>query len=328
MSVMREADVHAGETYFDLGPAWFWPSSQAHITQLAERLGVGVFAQFADGAMRVEQFRLETPHSFVPDHGMTPDALRFRGGVQALVSAIAATLPAGAIQLNRRVTRIVRNDSGGVTIIFNDAREEQARAIVLALPPRVIAAQISFEPALPDELHVLMRATPTWMAPHAKMLAVYAKPFWREAGYSGMASSFVGPLQEIHDASPETGLGALFGFVGIGAATRAAIGEVALRERVIAQLTRLFGERAALPLNVYFKDWAPDTHTTTSTDLEPAVLPHGPDGVLYSASQWDGKILFAGAETAAEHPGYLEGAVRAAERAVAWLVLTGVRLSQ
>ncbi|WP_234996900.1 hypothetical protein [Hymenobacter roseosalivarius] len=47
-----------------------------------------------------------------------------------------------------------------------------------------------------------------------KAVAVYATPFWRAAGWSGFGASQLGPLGEIHDASPPTGpLGALFGFL-------------------------------------------------------------------------------------------------------------------
>ncbi len=319
LSAFRDADGEAPATHFDLGPVWYWPDAQPNIARLVRELGLEVFAQYATGAMRVERFRLEAPQSFVPDDGMVPDAMRFRDGVQSLVSALGATLPAGTVQLSSRVVCIAQRADGGVTLTLADGRTQDARAVILALPPRLIASGIAFDPPLSEELLQLLRATPTWMAPHAKMLAVYPTPFWREEGFSGMVSSFVGPLGEIHDASPETGAGALFGFFGIGAGARAAIGEAALRERVIAQLVRLFGARAELPLAVYFKDWATDLDTTTPADLEPATLPHGPGGALLHTAHWDGRLVLAGAEASREHPGYLEGAVLSAERAVAAL---------
>ncbi|MFS0906790.1 hypothetical protein AB3N02_27595 [Priestia aryabhattai] len=58
------------------------------------------------------------------------------------------------------------------------------------------------------------------MAGQAKAVAIYDRPFWRELGLSGFVSSWVGPLQEIHDASPDVGSGALFGFLGIPARMR------------------------------------------------------------------------------------------------------------
>ncbi|MDZ7632200.1 MAG: FAD-dependent oxidoreductase [Gemmatimonadaceae bacterium] len=320
LSVVREADAHGPRTHFDLGPAWYWPDAQPTITALVDRLGLPVFPQYADGAMRVERFRLEAPQSFVPDAGTVPDAMRFRDGVQSLVAALSDSLPAGTVRCASRVIAVARDAAHGVVVRLANGEEVRAASVILALPLRLVANRITFDPPLPAPLVQLMQMTPTWMAPHAKLLAVYPTPFWRAAGFSGMVSSFVGPMQEIHDASPEQGLGALFGFVGLGAGARAALGEATLRERGIAQLVRLFGAAAESPLNIYLKDWATDADTTTPADLEPAMSPHGPGGALLSELQWEGHLALAGAESSDSHPGYLEGAVCAAERAVAALM--------
>ena len=57
------------------------------------------------------------------------------------------------------------------------------------------------------------------MVPHAKYIATYATPFWREQGLSGEARSAIGPLGEIYDATMPGGSAALFGFFNIPAAT-------------------------------------------------------------------------------------------------------------
>ena len=303
--------------HVDLGPAWFWPDAQPRITALVRELGVPVFPQYASGAMRVERFRLEAAQSFVPDEGMVPDALRFQDGVQSLVAALARSLPPTTIRLSTAITSIADDSKSGCLLHAAAGEIFTAHHVIVAVPPRVAAHQLSFTPALRDAIVHEMRATPTWMAPHAKMLAVYDTPFWRADGFSGMASSFVGPLQEIHDASPVSGVGALFGFMGIGAGARRTKGEAGLRERVLAQLVRLFGARAASPRAVYFKDWAADPDTATADDLEPSPTPHGPGTPELSSGLWEGRLLFAGAEVAQHHPGYMEGALLAAERAVA-----------
>lgn len=86
----------------------------------------------------------------------------------------------------------------------------RADAVILALPPRVVAQNFSFCPQLPPDFMAGMVDKPTWMASQAKVIAVYERLFWREHGLSGLASSWEGPLQEIHDASPDTGAGAFF----------------------------------------------------------------------------------------------------------------------
>lgn len=320
-------DVPTSAAAFDLGPAWFWPAAQPRIARLVRDLGLVAFPQYATGAMRVERFRLETAQSFIPAVEASPDTMRIRGGVQSLVAALGQTLPPGAIHLSSRVTHVrrvasvTRGAESAIALTFSDGQTTTADAVVLALPPRLIARRITFDPPLPEAMHREMVATPTWMAPHAKLLAIYDEPFWRSDGLSGMASSSLGPMQEIHDASPESGYGALVGFVGISPLAREKIGEANIRDGVVAQLVRLFGARARTPIAVHYKDWALDTDTTTSDELEDAVLPHGPGTPLLDDGEWGGRLLFAGAEVSDAHPGYMEGALLAAERAVGRLAL-------
>jgi monoamine oxidase len=156
------------------------------------------------------------------------------------------------------------------------------------------------------------------MAPHAKFLCVYARPFWREAGLSGTAQSMTGPMTEIHDASAAAdGEGAaLFGFLGVPASARAKAGEAAVRHHCLAQLARLFGPEASAPLATHFKDWAADPLTATAADGEAGGHPE-PQALPWFDPAWAVRAAMAGSETAREHPGYLEGALAAAEDAVA-----------
>ena len=67
-------------------------------------------------------------------------------------------------------------------------------SVILALPPRLLASTLRCIPALPATLLQHWHNAPTWMAGHAKLLALYSTPFWRAAGLSGGAVSQVGPL--------------------------------------------------------------------------------------------------------------------------------------
>ncbi len=153
------------------------------------------------------------------------------------------------------------------------------------------------------------------MAGQAKVVAIYNRPFWREDGLSGQVTSWAGPLQEIHDASPETGSGALFGFFGIPAKMRQELGEERVLKLVVDQLTNLFGPLAATPISLLYKDWTSDPKTAVDEDTEP--LREFPTYGLptHHTRVWD-KIIFAGTETSSEQGGHLEGALRSAERAV------------
>ncbi len=164
------------------------------------------------------------------------------------------------------------------------------------------------------------RSTATWMAPHAKIFAIYNRSFWREAGFCGTAQSMVGPLAEIHDATTASGKAALFGFVGVPAVNRAALGEEALVRAAVQQLVRLFGPEAANPVATLVKDWAQDTMTATGADSTPSGHPAAFPGGWVNGD-WEGVLHMAGSETSPSETGYLAGAVEAATVATQRIVV-------
>lgn len=298
--------AHAGG-YFDLGPAWFWPG-QPRIARLNDRLGLHTFEQFADGNLTYEDERgqVQRGRGFVSMQG----SLRLRGGLAALTSALAERLPDDRKRLSAEVTVLEKSD-GGIRATLAGGESITAETVVLALPPR-LAARMEFAPALPESAIRSMHATATWMAGQAKAIAVYDRPLWREAGLSGDATSRIGPMVEIHDASPaEDGPYALFGFIGVP--PKARLDEDRLRHQVTAQLGRLFGPQAAQPIELYVKDWADDPHTATEADQAP-LYAHPEYGLPQPmAGLWDKRLYFAGTEVARQFGGYIEGALEAAE---------------
>ncbi len=295
---------------FDMGPAWVWPG-QPRIAALVERLGLRAFPQYATGAQTFE----DASGAIHRGRGMASaeGSWRIAGGVSALVSALESRLPVGAKRVNAKVTHLAQSD-GMVAATFADGQTLRARRVVLALPPR-IAAGLTYDPPLDPETLAEMEAVPTWMAGQAKAMAIYATPFWRDAGLSGDAISRLGPMVEIHDATPaEGGLGALFGFIGVPAKMRVDAGR--LRLQVLDQFARLFGLDAAAPLALELKDWAKDRLIATPADANlPASHP------LYTLSPamsdiWDHRLILSGTETAPQFGGYLEGALEAAEHAL------------
>ncbi|WP_213592423.1 flavin monoamine oxidase family protein [Paenibacillus woosongensis] len=305
---------------FDLGPTWFWPRYEHAITGLVHELGLKTFLQYQTGLMVTERSHKEPPQQYALPEGAMESAVRLAGGVQALVDAIAATLPEGIIQLNTRVSSVSENGDGNLVIEVDGGKEEiRARAVIITVPPRLAARNIIFRPELAPDLMISLLNKPTWMASHAKVIAVYKRPFWREQGLSGFATSWAGPLQEIHDASPVTGVGALFGFFGISAKRREELGEERIMKLVKEQLIRLFGPLAGHTLALLYKDWSNDPATAVTEDAQP--LQDYPNyGPPVGMQSWDKKIFFAGTETAPTQGGHLEGALRSAERAVSELM--------
>lgn len=289
----------------DLGPSWFWPG-QPRMATLTRALGLRVFDQYAQGEICLEEAdgRIFRGAGYASMEG----SLRVAGGMVALVRALAATLPAARLHLSAPVAGITQ--AGALHLATG--KTWQAAQIVLALPPRLVAA-LEFTPPLPAAQRAALLAIPTWMAGQAKFAALYPRPFWRDKGLSGDVMSRLGPLAEIHDASGPGGTpAALFGFVGIPAAQRAGRAED-LSRLALAQLARLFGPEALTPLASALQDWAFLPETATQADLTPP--PGHPDYGLPRALSdlWKGRLHLAASETAPEMGGYLEGALAAAE---------------
>lgn len=298
---------------FDMGPAWFW-SGQPRIAALIHRLGLTPFAQYATGNLTFEDAQGHVQHGRGISH--MRGSWRLKGGLTALTNALGDSIPENCKRLNAQVQSITLQAQGIAAELTDGSRITADRA-VLALPPR-IAAGLTFDPALPTATLAAMRAVPTWMAGQAKAVAVYDTPFWREAGLSGSATSRRGPMVEVHDASPaEGGPYALFGFIGIPPEDRRDL--PLLRARLCAQLGRLFGPSAAAPAQLFVKDWACDPLTATHADSVP-VSTHPAYGLApQMAHVWNGKLHFAGTEVATEFGGYAEGALEAAQMALAAL---------
>lgn len=307
-----------GEGGFDLGPSWFWPQMQPAIGALVEDLGLTSFGQNSKGDVVFERMSREAAHR-IPGLSQEPQSMRFVGGSIALIQALVRDLPGDRLHLGARVTGLsLREDRVELSVSYADdgrADSVSAAQVIAALPPRILEGTISFEPALPAATRKLWQATPTWMAPHAKFFALYDRPFWREAGFSGTAQSMVGPMPEIHDATTASGQAALFGFLGIGARQRAEVGEAALTEACIAQFARIFGPEAATPRATLYKDWAADPLTATRADRESVGHP-APAG-LWIDGPWRERLVQGGSETSPSEAGYLAGAVEASVLAVA-----------
>ena len=293
---------------FDLGPAWFWPG-QPRISSLVDRFSLRKFDQYSIGILSYEDERghVQRGEGFASMQG----SWRLEGGFQALIHALRASFPEDRLHLSMALKSLSQEEDGVIGVTVNGLRVRATRA-VLCLPPRVAAEKIVFNPPLTQPAQKAMEDVPTWMAGQAKALAVFDRPFWREAGLSGDAMSRMGPMVEIHDASPvENGPYALFGFIGVPPQHRR--DQDRLKEQILAQLVRLFGDDAGAPIALTLKDWASDPWTSTPLDQAPLYAhPHyGLPPVLRDL--WDGSLVMSGTEVGSQFGGFLEGALEAAE---------------
>lgn len=321
-SGLTSSDSALGRDRFDLGPTWFWPAYQRQLDHLVDTLGLARFEQFETGDMLLER-SLDEPPVRMRGYGSLPVSMRLAGGMTALIEALRRGLDPTRIVTGQAVRRLRRMDEHVELDSVDDAGHIttwRAEHVLLALPPRLAEHAIDFEPALPPALIEQWRETLTWMAPHAKYIAIYDMPFWRAQGLSGEARSVRGPLGEIHDASAPGGSAALFGFLGLAAHARAQVSEAALRAHCRAQLARLFGPQAASPKADAIKDWAQDPYTSIAADLEAAPHHAAAPAAAASSGLWQGRLTGIASEWSPQFPGYIAGAVEAAHLGVQALV--------
>ena len=313
---------------FDLGPSWFWPEYQPQLSSLIEKLNLPRFAQFEDGDMMVERAANQLPIR-TQGYQSSPPSMRLVGGMASLTDALYARLNPTRIITGQIVKRVIKtercisieSESSAEQMTAGQITTYQAQHVLLALPPRLAVANLLFEPALPLDLANEWQETATWMAPHAKYVAVYESPFWRNQGLSGSARSAVGPLTEIHDASLVEGNGALFGFFGVPAHIRQSVSEMELKAHCRAQLVRLFGAQAETPTAEYLKDWAQDSLTATPADASGAGQHAVAPNAKPNTGAWQNCLTGSASEWSDAFPGYIAGAIDAAYKAVQGLDL-------
>lgn len=315
----RTEAVHAeAHDRFDLGPTWFWPTLQPALAELISDLGLTCFAQYETGDTVIEQ-SAHTPPFRLPGYVNSPTSMRLIGGMNSLIDALHRTLNAKRIitgftvqKLSALAHHIVLEgtDPAGQTVSLH------AQHILLAVPPRIAERTMAWAPLLPDSVRTPWRNQPTWMAPHAKYVAIYPKPFWRDVGLSGQARSNQGPLGEIHDASMPGGSAALFGFFAYPANRRSSQSEAQLRAECRAQLTTLFGPQAATPVAETIKEWAAEPYTATAADVNDPSHPMENLATGVTSGPWLNRLTGIGSEWSRQFPGYLAGAIAASQAGV------------
>lgn len=236
---------------------------------------------------------------------------KFVGGAWQIPERMAKAL-GEHVMLEAPVHYIVQS-TDSVTVV-TEKGTLAARRVIMAVPP-ALASRITYNQPLPVRRDGLMQRMP--MGSVIKIHVAYERPFWREAGFSGMATSTSRAFNVVFDQTPpgsEGDIGMLVGFIdGIYAVALSALSEDQRRAFVIADLVHYFGPEASNLVAYAENDWtadewsrgcyvgtmAPGTMTTYGEALrEPC-----------------GRIHWAGTETATEWMGYLDGALQSGIRA-------------
>ena len=250
-----------------------------------------LYARSSEGVQRLAQI----------EHGA--QERRFATGAQALAQRLAERMH---VLLEQPVCAI---EQSATAVNVHTARGPMhAGRVVLALPPAMLR---NIEMSVP-EARLRIHTMP--MGSVIKCIASYARPFWREAGYSGEALSTTGIVRAtFDDCSPTGEHAALVAFVvGDAAKQLAKLSPEERRQRVLEELVTLHGPEARTPTAYVDKNWIADEWSGGCYVglAAPGMLAASASAIREPC----GRIHFAGTETATIHIGYLEGAIEAGER--------------
>ncbi|KAA1417170.1 NAD(P)/FAD-dependent oxidoreductase [Nocardioides humilatus] len=234
---------------------------------------------------------------------------RFKLGSQTVPIRMAREL-GGRVALNAPVRKIVQAD--GWATVHTDRGAVRAKRVIVACPPPLVL-DIEWHPQLPTKRRKLLEAMP--MGHLMKCDAVYETPFWREDGLTGSGLANAGATRAVFDNTPANGgPGVLLAFVG--GSTWKKYGRLPLAERkkaVLEGFAEMFGEQALHPIEYTEHDWTLEPWTTGG----PIALPK-PGAIStngHTIREPHGRVHWAGTETSTYWSGFMDGAVRAGERA-------------
>ncbi|CZT14955.1 related to monoamine oxidase [Ramularia collo-cygni] len=236
---------------------------------------------------------------------------RIVGGTGLLATGLADQIGHDKIQLNSPVRSIIQHPSGIYSVCGTGSTVNAKQVIIAMSPP--LASRIFYDPPLPamrDQLTQRM-----FMGSLGKAIAIYSTPFWREANVSGQAISDSGTVRTTYDVSPEDGsYGAILGFIE---ADRARAVEELTDAEIAALVTedyvKYFGPQAANVSEWAIKRW---DHEVYSRGGPVALAGIGTLSRFGPAlREKSGGIHWAGTEASEYWIGFMDGALRAGERA-------------
>lgn len=296
----------AGGAPMEMGATWLG-SKHEMLNALLQDLELDIFEQVL-GRKAIYEPISTSPHQLVSLPPNNEPSFRIKGGTSTIIQGLAARLTPNQIHLNQTVQSIQQQEEE--LEVKTEDQIFQAPLVVSTLPPHLFLTNIKVHPGLPTKLTQLMQKTHTWMGESIKVGLRFSSPFWRKDTSSGTIFSNVGPIPEMYDhADFEDQSFALKGFLN---GAYYSMNKEDRLDLILLQLRKYYGKNIEQYTDYEEAVWR--TEAFTYAPYEGHLFPHQNNGhPLYQASYLDDKLFIAGAETAAQFPGYMEGAVRSAQ---------------
>ncbi len=297
----------------EMGATWFGKNHTALIDLLKE-LNIEIFKQELSDKAIYEAISTSPPQlvSLPPNND---PSFRVQGGTTTLINALVNELDTNSILLNQAI-KSIENTNNSVSI-KSKTHHFKASKVISTLPPNLFLNTISVSPNLPDSIVNIGKQTHTWMGESIKVSLTYESPFWRRNS-SGTIVSNLGPIPEMYDHSNYEDN--RFGLKGFLNGTYFSMTKSERLELIMNQLQKYYGSEARNFITYEETVWRKEEFTFA--DYESHILPHQNNGhSVFQESFLDGKLMIAGAETASQFPGYMDGALRSAQFIVKKLVV-------
>ncbi|KAJ5684686.1 amine oxidase [Penicillium maclennaniae] len=246
--------------------------------------------------------------------------LRNRDGNQTISQNMAKELDHNTVFFRNPVISIDQSQGDLCTVSTEAGLDFHCRKVIVSIPTTLYPS-IKFNPPLPEKKTAL--GNNTAMGYYSKMVFVFDEPWWRDAGFSGVIDSEMGPASFTRDTSiPADDQWSITCFI-VGDLGRqwSKLSRAARHHEAWAQFRHsfeMFVDHVPEPTNTLEMEWAKQAFFLGAPC--PVMAP----GVLTSvgtelATSFE-NIHFVGTETANVWRGYMEGAVRSGQRGGAEVV--------
>ncbi|MTB52830.1 NAD(P)/FAD-dependent oxidoreductase [Lewinella sp. W8] len=295
-----------GKAPVEMGATWLGLKHR-HLVGLLRELEIPLFQQQL-GQLAMYDPGPERPAEKIPFPPDQEPSFRITGGSSALIQTLMDRLAEEQIIFDQPVETL--DFTGKEALVRTRTETYRADRVVSTLPPNLMIDALRFTPALPPALEQLARQTHTWMGESIKAGLRFQSPFWRTGHQSGTLFSNAGPLTEAYEhADAKDEYFALKGFLHPGLVRESPI----VRERMVReQLQRVYESYTVSDGEYLEYPWAEDPFTYVPYPQPVGAHQHN-GHPAFRQSQFGGKFLMAGSETAKAFPGYMDGAVESAE---------------
>jgi monoamine oxidase len=292
----NDAPIEMGATWFD--------SQHKHLIALLAELGIDYFEQYMDGTVFFQPSSTSPAQSIqIPSQ---PPSYRISGGTSHLIHTLYQKLDKNDVLLNQPVKEIKFSENS-VQVTANEFFE--GNAVVLSIPPKMWVNKILFDPQLPNNIVNIAKQTHTWMEDSIKVALTYTEPFWQQENLSGTLFCNTGPITELYDhCNHQRSKYALCGFVNPAYKN---LSNTERQAAVIHQMKSVFGTKVEAYLDYKECIWSQEKYTSDESPIP--LYPHQNNGnPIFGNSFFNDKLMISSSEVAIEFPGYMDGAVLAA----------------